>query len=286
MRPHSRPLIAAHLLISGVLAAADPPLVRSVVSLDGGYVHDERSRDGGSFDNDWQLAEARVFLRPHVALRLGLGVSVSREAYHSDDLDLPEDVRQAWLRVPVALMVHEHWGFTVQGSFGTGYGEDASASDGRQWQVQGGPLYYGGEDLIVALMVNVSSRIDDDPTIFPFPSLYWRFHPEWRLTVVDDVDNLSHLRWAVREDVDLGVRVDVRLREAALGENEAFSDDHVAMALQATWMPRGRGHGEITPFIGAQLIRRLATRDDHGDEHWSLITRPAPLIGLNLRAEF
>jgi hypothetical protein len=282
----ARLLTCAGLLTPVIFATAgDPPPVRGIVALDGGYVHDECARDGGSFDDDWQLAEARVFWRPHVALRLGLGVGASREAYHSDDLDLPEDVRHAWIRVPVALMVHPHWGFTIQGSFGTGYGDDASASDGRQWQVQGGPLYYGSDDLIVALLVNVSSRIDDKPTIFPFPSLYWCFHPAWRLTVVDDVDNLSTLRWTMRDDVDLGLRVDVRLREAAIGNNLAFSDDHVAVALQATWMPAGRGVFELTPFIGAQVVRRLAVRDD-GDERWSLITRPAPLVGLNLRAGF
>lgn len=281
-----RMLLLTCCLAPGAAVAADPPAVRGVVAFDGGYVHEERARDGGSFSGDWQLAEARVFLRPHPALRLGLGVAASRDAYHGDDLDLPADVRHAWVRLPLALMVHPHWGFSVQGSFGTGYGEDASASDGRQWQVQGGPLYYGGDDLVVALLVNVSSRIDDRPSVFPFPSLYWRFHPAWRLTVVDEVDNLSHLRWAVREDLDLGLRVDVRLRDAALAHDRAFSDDHVAVALQATWMPRGRDHGEITPFLGAQVVRRLAVRDDDGDEQWSLITRPAPLVGLALRATF
>lgn len=290
IRLHSRFLAGVALSGAvGFIAAADPPLIRSVVSVDGGFTHDERPRDGGgSFAGDWQLAEARVFLRPHEALRLGVGVGVSREAYHPDDLDhdLPDDVRHAWVRVPVALMVHQHWGLTVQGSLGTGYGSDASASDGRQWQVQGGPLYVRDDDLIIALLMNVSSRIDDEPSIFVFPSLYWRFHPDWRLTVVDDVDNLSHVRWQVRDDLDLGLRVDVRLRDAAISNNQALSDDHVAVALQATWMPSGRDGFEITPMIGAQVVRRLAVRDDDGNEQWSLITRPAPLVGLNLRASF
>lgn len=279
----------ALMTTSGAIRAAEPPLVSSTVSVDGGISLDERPRDGGgSFDGDWQLAEARVFLRPHVALRLGLGIGASRDAYHPDDLDreLPDEVRQAWVRLPVALMFHEHWGVTVQGSFGTGTDGEASASAGRQWQVQGGPLYVRDDDLIVALLVNVSSSIDDDPTFFPFPSLYWRFHPEWRLTVVDDIDNLSHVRWQVREDLDLGLRVDVRLREAAIVGDRVFSDDHVAVALQATWMPRGRGGLEVTPVVGAQVVRRLAVRDDQGHEQWSFITRPAPLVGLNLRAAF
>lgn len=276
-------------LTTGLVIAADPPLVRSVVTLDGGFTHAERPRDGGgSFDGDWQLAEARVFLRPHEAVRLGVGLGASREAYHTDDLahELPDVVRQAWIRVPVALMVHQHWGMTIQGSFGTGYDDEASASDGRQWQVQGGPLYVRDDDLIIALLVNVSSRIDDDPSIFAFPSLYWRFHPDWRLTVVDDVDNLSHLRWQMRDDLDLGLRLDVRMRETALAGNQALSDDHIAVALQATWMPGGRGGFEVTPVLGAQLVRRLAVRDDDGNEQWSIITRPAPLAGLNLRASF
>jgi hypothetical protein len=271
------------------MSAADPPLVSSAVSVDGGVTLDERPRDGGgSFDGDWQLAEARLFLRPHVAVRLGIGIAASRTAYHSDDLEheLPDDVREAWVRVPLAMMFHPHWGMTIQGSFGTGTDGTASASDGQQWQVQGGPIYVRDSDLIIALLVNVSSRIDDSPTIFPFPSLYWHFLSDWRLTVVDDVDNLSHLRWQVREDLDLGLRVDVRLREVAIASDQALSDDHIAVALQATWMPSGRGGIEVTPVVGAQVVRRLAVRDNDGHEQWSLITRPAPLVGLNLRASF
>ncbi len=281
--------LAGSVLALASLHSADPPLLSSAVVVDGGFTVDERPRaGGGSFDGDWQLAEARVFLRPHEAVRLGLGVGASREAYHRDELehDLPDDVHHAWVRVPVALMVHQHWGMTVQGSFGTGYGGAASASDGRQWQVQGGPLYVRDGDLIIALLVNVSSRIDDEPSFFAFPSLYWRFHPDWRLTVVDEVDNLSHVRWQVRDDLDLGLRVDVRLRDAAISTSQALSDDHVAIALQATWMPGGRGGIEITPVIGTMVMRRLAVRDDDGNEQWSLITRPAPLVGLNLRASF
>lgn len=285
-----RPLLVSCLNLVGLaLSGAEPPLVSGAVAIDAGAVFNERPRDGGgSFDGDWQLVETRLFLRPHVAVRVGVGLGASRDAYHADGLaqELPDEVRHAWLRVPVAVMVHQHWGMTVQASFGTGTDGEASASAGRQWQVQGGPLYVRDDDLIIALLVNVSSRIDDDLSIFVFPSLYWRFHSDWRLTVVDEVDNLSHLRWALRDDVDLGLRVDVRFREAALTNNLAFSDDHVAVALQATWMPNGRGGVEITPVIGAQVVRRLAVRDDDGNEQWSFITRPAPLIGLNLRATF
>jgi hypothetical protein len=199
---------------------------------------------------------------------------------------LPDEVRHAWVRIPLAVMVHEHWGVTVQGSFGTGYGTGASAQDGHQWQVQGGPLYRRDDDFIIALLVNVSSRIDDSPSIFPFPSLYWRFASDWRLTVVDDIDNISSLRWQVREDFDLGVRVDIRFRDEAIGNDLAFSDDHVAAALQVTWMPSGRDGMEVTPFLGAQLLRRFALRNSDGDEQWSLMTRPALLGGLNLRASF
>ena len=276
-------------VLAPLVRTAEPPLVSGALALEGGFIHDERPRDGsGSFDGDWQLAEARMFLRPHIAVRVGLGVGASREAYHASGLDhdLPTDVRQAWIRLPVAVMFHAHWGVTVQGSFGTGYADDASARDGRQWQVQGGPLYRRDDDLIVAVLLNVSSRIDDSPTIFAFPSLYWRFHPDWRLTVVDEVDNLSSLRWAARDDLDLGLRVDVRLREAALSNNQAFSDDHVAAALQVTWMPSGRGGAEFTPFVGAQLMRRVAVRDADGEEAWSFTTRPAPLVGISLRASF
>lgn len=284
-------LLAGWLVCSWTAAAvaADPPLLRTHMSVEGGIVRHERARDqDGSLASDWQMAEARLFLRPHPALRLGIGLGLSRDGYDPEGWaePLPSEVHHAWLRVPVALMVHPHWGMTIQGSVGSGTDGEASTHSGRQWQIQGGPLYRRDDDLIIALLVNVSSRIGEEPTIFPFPSLYWRFHPDWRLTVVDDVDQLSHLRWQVRADLDLGLRMDVRLREAALEGDEVLVDDHVTVALQATWMPFGRDVCEVTPLIGTQLIRRLAIRSDEGEERWSLITRPAPLVGLHVRASF
>jgi hypothetical protein len=47
--------------------------------------------------SDWQLAEARVFLRTHRAVRLGFGLGVSRMAYQAIDIEseLPDDVQHA-----------------------------------------------------------------------------------------------------------------------------------------------------------------------------------------------
>jgi hypothetical protein len=152
--------------------------------------------------------------------------------------------------------------------------------------VQAGPVWVRDEDLIVALLVNVASRDGLPPSVFPFPSLYWRFHEDWRLTVVDEVDNLSRLAWRVRDRLDLGLRVDVRLREYSLAAAEVLEDDHVGIALDASWRPFASDALALTPFIGAMVWRRLELRDGDGDVVDRSTGRPSALAGLCLRAEF
>jgi hypothetical protein len=256
-----------------------------------GWVFPSAIRDhAGHIGSDELLAETRLFWRPHRAVRVGLGLAASRDGFDRDGtdpaLDLPDHVQHGWMRVPVAVMFSPHWGISLQGSLGTGTDGEASMQAGRQYQIQAGPLFIRDDNLIVSVLVNVSSRIDEDPSVFPVVSLYWRIAPEWRLTVIDEVDNVSRLTWAMREELDLGLRVDVRLREAALAGDQVLVDDRVSVAFEAAWHPLGRERLDVIPFIGTMLARRLAMRDAQGDERWSIITRPALMLGLDLRASF
>ncbi len=286
-------LTAIFLLCRSVMpfiAGEEPALVTSaiVVSTEHAWPTEFRS-DQGHLSIDSLLAEGRVFWRPHAAVRIGLGIGASRDDYASDGVDpvadLPDHVQHLWLRMPISVMGSMHWGLSLQGSVGIGTDGHEDGRLERQYQFQGGPVYVRDPDLIICLLLNVSSQIDRSPSVFPFPSIYWRFCEDFRLTVIDEVDNVSRLTWRVRNDIDVGLRLDVRFREAALKGNAALSDDHVALACEGSWRPFCQDWLVVTPFVGAVLARRLTLRVD-GDERWSATTRPAPLIGLSIRTDF
>ena len=286
-------LIATFLFCGSVMpfiVGEEPVLVTSaiVVNADHAWPADFRS-DSGHLSVDSMLAEGRVFWRPHPAVRIGLGIGASRDDYDSDGVDpiaeLPDHVQHVWLRLPVSVMGSMHWGLSLQGSVGIGTDGHENRRPERQYQFQGGPVYVRDPDLIICLLLNVSSQIDRSPSIFPFPSVYWHFCDDFRLTVIDEVDNVSRLMWRMRDDIDVGLRLDVRFREAALAGNAALSDDHVALACEGSWRPFCQDGLVITPFVGAVLARRLTLRVD-GDERWSATTHPTPWIGLSIRTDF
>lgn len=274
---------------SFVVGVEPAPVTSTIVAdVDHAWPADFRS-EHGQLSVDSLLAEGRVFWRPHPAIRIGLGIGASRDDYASDGVDplvqLPDHVQHVWLRLPVSVMGSMHWGLSLQGSVGIGTDGHEDGRPERQYQFQGGPVYVRDPDLIICLLLNVSSQIDRSPSIFPFPSVYWHFCDDFRLTVIDEVDNVSRLMWRMRDDIDVGLRLDVRFREAALAGNAVLSDDHVALACEGSWRPFCQDGLIITPFVGAVLARRLTLRVD-GDERWSATTRPAPLIGLSIRTDF
>ena len=276
---------------SRFLGGAEPATVTGAVvaSADHAWPADFRD-DQGRVGTDSLLLEGRGFWRPHPALRIGLGIGASRDGYVSEDMDpsadLPDHVQHLWLRLPLSVMGSKHWGLSLQGSVGTGTDGVASERSGRQYQFQGGPVYVRDADFILCILLNVSSRINDGPSIFLFPSLYWRFHDDWRLTLVDEVDNVSRLTWQMNDRMAVGLRLDVRFREAALNGDAVLADDHAALACEASWRPFHQDALVITPFAGAVLARRLALRRQDGSERWSATTSPTPWAGLSIRSEF
>lgn len=276
---------------SRILAGVEPaPVTGAVVaSTDHAWLADFRD-DQGRVGTDSQLIEGRVFWRPHPAVRIGLGLGASRDGYVSEDVDpiadIPDHVQHLWLRLPISVMGSPHWGLTLQGSVGSGTDGAASERSGRQYQFQGGPVFVRDADFILCLLLNVSTRINDRPSIFPFPSLYWHFHEDWRLTLVDEVDNVSRLTWQLSKNIAVGLRLDVRFREAALSGDASLSDDHAGLACESSWQPFQHPGLVVTPFAGAMLARRLTLRSQDGSERWSATTRPIPWAGLSIRDEF
>ncbi len=245
-----------------------------------------------------QMAEARVFYRPHRAVRIGVGVGIERGTYMQDlgadgqatdtPADtLPDHVRAAWLRLPAALMFSPHWGFTSLTSVGTATADGVAPAHDRHWTIEAGPVWVRNDDLLICLLVQCSTRIGRGPSIFPFPSVDWQIAPAWHLTVVDEIDGISRITWRTASTFSLGLRADVRFREYRVADeqSQALADDQLAAGCEATWYSTADDQAQLTAFSGASLIRRL-THVVEGDEVRREEAGAAFQCGLRLRCKF
>lgn len=235
--------------------------------------------------SDEQMAEVRLIYRPHIAVRVGAGVAVEHGNYVDDDSNL--GVRATWVRVPAALMFSQHWGVSTLTSFGSATAEDVPVTHDHRWMIQAGPVWVRDKSLIIGLFANYATRIGQRASVFPFPAVEWQIAPAWHLTIVDELDSISRLTWQVEPRFALGVRVDVRLREYRISDDQqrALTDDQAALAFETTWCPASDNRLRLTLFTGAALVRRLTYLQD-GDTVLSETAGPAFQAGLMARSEF
>ena len=126
----------------------------------------------------------------------------------------------------------------------------------------------------MALSAVVNSRLGLPPAIFPLMSLAWRIDDAWKLTVIDDIDNVSRLTRRIDPAWAASLLLDVRLFEFALahdaGGPEVFVDDRAIFGIECDWRPLGADRlGErwlaVRPFIGV-VVRHIAQRTADGEE--------------------
>ena len=232
-----------------------------------------------------QMGEVRFIYRPHIAVRVGIGLGVEHGDYVDDDTHT--NVRAAWLRVPAAMMFSQHWGVSTLTSFGSATANDVPVTDDHRWTMQAGPVWVRDKSLIIGFFVNYATRIGRRASIFPFPSVEWDISSAWHLTVVDELDGISRLTWQVEPRFAIGVRADVRLREYRLADDQerSLDDDQATLALETTWCPHGDNKLRLTLFTGASLLRQLTYRTD-GEVVTSETAGPAFQAGLQAHSEF
>ena len=276
--------------IGGQIAAVEPDPLTLLVSGEVRWTAPASFRNDDSntlrtIATDEQMAEVRLIYRPHIAVRVGAGVGVEQGDYVGDVTST--GVRAAWVRVPAALMFSQHWGVSSLTSFGSATSDEVPLTHDHRWMVQAGPVWVRDDSLIIGIFVNVATRIGKRATVFPFPAVEWQIAPAWHLTIVDELDSISRLTWQVEPQYALGVRVDVRLREYRISDDQqrALTDDQAALAIETTWCPASDNRLRLTLFTGAALVRRLSYLQD-GDTVLSETAGPAFQAGLMARCEF
>lgn len=282
-------VLGAWIATASVLPAEDPPLWSGKLELGGLASADGASHpDDGRVGVDESLLEARLYWQPLLGIRLGLGAAADGHDYTGGPLNASAD--GIFLRLPATVMFNEHLGFTSLSSVGQSTADGAPARSGHQWQVEAGLLYVRDEDLYIALTAVVTSRFGMKPSIFPLPSLAWKISPEWSLTVVDEVDDMSRLTRTITEHWACSLLVDARFFEYALpgggGQPAVLADERAIIGIEGAWRPWGDDRLSLRPYLGDAVYRRITLRDANGQTISNTRVAPAVSAGMTLYAEF
>jgi hypothetical protein len=253
------------------------------------------SSGGGEVAVGETLGEGRIHWQPRAGIRIGLGIGGGAHLYDSATLRsrfaVDGDLAAAWVRLPATVMASPHWGITTLSSFGTATDGSASFADGRQYQVEASLLFVRDRDLLISVGAVVSSRLERSASIIPLVSAYWRFADDWRLTVIDEIDNTSSLTYRLRPGLELGLVVDARFFEFALEHTDAqgaavLRDERIIVGLGGGWRPLRDERLVVRAFVGSALVRRIVVIDGQGDEVFDASARPGFAVGCTIRSDF
>lgn len=216
---------------------------------------------------------------------LGFGAALTR---FDDDLGLDRSVLLAWGRAGGSVFLLPFLALTGQVAGGWLGEAGADAGEALQWQATFGPQVFTAADRSIFLGVLVRDRVARSPQILPLITVDWRFDDAWRLQILDQVDELSRLRWRYAEHHELGLRVEVNLRSWALDEPGLEGVDHtvISAALEWGWLPDADGDDIVRIHTGPVLAQTLAFIDAQGDTVTETDVDPALLVGISARFAF
>ncbi len=279
----------AWIAAAALLPAADPPPWSGILELGGLASADGASRPAdGRIGVDEAMAEARAFWQPLLGIRLGLGAAADSHAYLGGPY--PATANGVQLRLPATIMFSEHLGFTSLSSIGASSAAGASGRSGHQWQIEAGLLYARDADLYAALTVVATSRLGMKPSLFPLPSLAWTISPDWSLTVVDEIDDMSRLTRTITAHWACSLLLDARFFEYALpgggGRPAVLADERAIIGIEGAWRPWGDDAFSLRPYLGDAVYRRITLRSDDGQTISNTRVAPALSAGVTLRSAF
>jgi hypothetical protein len=272
---------------AALLPAEDPPLWSGKLELGGLATADGASHpDDGRVAVDEAMAEARIYWQPMLGIRIGVGAGAESHDYQGGPRSATGDGRS--VRLPAPIMFSEHLGFTSLSSLGESTSAGEPARSGHQWQVEAGLLYVRDADLYIALTAVVTSRFGKKPSIFPLPSLSWTISPDWSLTVVDEVDDISRLTRTISAHWACSLMVDARFFEYALpgdgGQPAVLADERAIIGIEAAWRPWGNDSLSLRPYLGDAVYRLITLRNSDGRSLSTTRVSPSVSAGVTLAA--
>jgi hypothetical protein len=228
----------------------------------------------------------RVEKIPALFLHLGFNAEIGVHTYSGsiagEDLDL--STRSGDLAFTPTLRFHEQWSAFVPLGLSAGWVEHGPGEESLTSRYGIGIQYHRSMTQRVGIGAVALDRLEDETVVLPFITADWRFDEHWRLLILDPVDGISRLRYALTPVWDLGLRVSTELSEFRLANDNVLADDHVALAVECGRNPQ---HGpSLHGFLGVVAWREVTVRSGHGDEILQDTLEPALHAGIDARWSF
>ncbi|PHQ78223.1 MAG: hypothetical protein COB69_09960 [Phycisphaera sp.] len=173
---------------------------------------------------------------------------------------------------------------------------DASHSIDRNWTLFGGAslgssgevgaefgdtLTFGGffgimhhihADLSIGFALAGFTRLEDDATIFPIPTIRWNIDDYWTLTAGGDTSSRNpgiELSHELNDDWDVGLNASIDYKQFRLEDDNSavpggvIEDYSIPLMFVATWSPEPRF--SISGRVGAVVYREFELRNSSGN---------------------
>lgn len=278
------------------------------VTLDvyGGHVFEtDLTDDDGSMSLSLTGANLSVLFPINERHSIGVGFKAEQLWYEFSDLnfsnaalgpvpvdELWDDVRSFELSVSWMHQIDESWSVFASGQVQSAGEDGAEFGDTLTFGGLGAFNYKFSDSLELGAGIVVTTRLEDDATILPIPSVRWQINEKWLLTTDVDIDLDSvglKLSYQLTESVSLGLKGGFSSREFRLSEDNAARNgigrhEGLPVRLSVDWQfaPRGK----LWVSGGYMFGQQLELDAENGDEIGDFDVDGAPMFGAGLSWEF
>ena len=282
-------------------ARSGPPAPAATFTLAGGAIQQAVA----DLDGDGEVGVTRllvrpgldVFFSPALQASFSLGASLDCYDFRGDDglagAEPFDDVRGLRLSTFARYALDDEWTLIGGPSLRMVAESGADLTDGASFGFLGGAVWKATETLSIGPGLGFFTEIEDDPVVFPFLLIDWRFADGWSIGTGRGLGATAGpgltLGWDFAESwtLELGARWErlrFRLDDDPVAPDGVGQDEAIPVLLALTWKPTRET--SVSLFAGMRFRGRLTVFDDGGKKLLREDYDPAPFFGLGFSLRF
>jgi hypothetical protein len=269
------------------LVAVETPWNHGIVSFSEVDVATEADTASNTLTSALIGTEYRTWRQVTDPMWIGFGVGATLLRYESD-ANATRTPIVAWGRVGGSYFIRE-W-LACSGQVALGWSGELGADSDEAVQVFAtlGPEIYTASDRSIFLGVMLRTRAEQAPRIIPLITVDWRFNAQWRVQILDQIDQISRLRYRWHPQWETNLRLDLALHSFALDDDQAaaLADEHSTLAVEFGWHPAEDSRNVIRAYVGSTLQRQMTYRDQSGNLLLEQDFDPSICLGMSARLYF
>jgi hypothetical protein len=199
------------------------------------------------------------------------------------------------LGVRFSTQINERWGWYVGGGVNVAGERGASWSEAATYAALVGLTYTPSRSLLIGPAILVSTRLEDEPTVFPAAIINWQIAEQWRFHTLSpalgNTGRAAILEYAATEQIAFSIGVGFVSSEYRLDADDEsppskgiLRDRAVAAFVGVDWKPTARVSLDVK--AGALVWREFELRDSEGNGIMDVETEPTPGVSAALVFRF